>query len=334
MAKLKEYISKIFSKSFLTLFIPFYIIISLTYLLNISRLSSRISLDSQDFLTFYSYVIPDIIFITLPLTFLAAIINLFSKLSENNEAIALFSLGIRPKTLLKTIFPLSLLFTLLLLLIAIFIIPYSNQTMKNFKNKKIYESNLKILPNTLSQDFGGHHIFIEKNSNGNFKNITMFTPKEGNNFQILISESGSVVNPPQEVSYLNLNNGSIYQTQKNDYKIINYKNMKLFNNAKFYTSKVDSFFNYWLKHKQKFYYYTLLSLTPLLLFVFYFSLGIYNPRYQRNFASLYILLSVMVIYIPAVLARKYEYPFVAIAVVFAWILLSILSYYLRVAKRF
>ena len=334
MVKTKQYILQLFSKSFLTLFIPFYIIISLTYLLNISRLSSRMSLDAQDFFTFYSYVIPDIIFITLPLTFLAAIINLFSKLSENNEMIALFSLGITPKKIIKSLFPLSFLFTILLLLIAVFVIPYSNQTMKNFKNKKLYESNLKILPNRLSQDFGDHHIYIEKNSHGNFKNITMFTPKERNNFQILIADNGSVINVPNKPGYLNLNSGSIYQTQNSDFKIIDYQNMKLFNRAKLYSSKVDSFKEYWLKHKKKFYYYILLSLTPLLLYIFYFSMGIYNPRYQKNFASLYTLLSVIVIYVPSIIARKQESPYVAIAVVILWIVLSFTLYKLRVAKRY
>ena len=334
MVRVKQYILQLFSKSFLTLFIPFYIIISLTYLLNISRLSSRMSLDAQDFFTFYTYVIPDIIFITLPLTFLATIINIFSKLSENNEMIALFALGITPKKIVKLLFPLSLLFSILLLLIAVFVIPYSNQTMKNFKNKKLYESNLKILPNTLSQDFGDHHIYIEKNINGNFKNITMFTPKEKNNFQILIADTGSVINIPNRPGYLNLNNGSIYQTQNSDFKIINYQNMKLFNRAKLYSSRVDSFQKYWLKHKEKFYYYILLSLTPLLLYMFYFSVGTYNPRYQKNFASLYTLLSVIIIYVPAIIARKYELPCIAVTVIFLWIFLALLVYNSRIAKRY
>ena len=334
MVKSKQYILQLFSKSFLTLFIPFYIIISLTYLLNISRLSSRMSLDTQDFFTFYSYVIPDIIFITLPLTFLAAIINVFSKLSENNEMIALFSLGITPKKIIQSLFPLSLLFTILLLLIAVFVIPYSNQTMKNFKNRKLYESNLKILPNRLSQDFGDHHIYIEKNTEGKFKNITMFTPKEKNNFQILIADNGSVINIPNKPGYLNLNNGSIYQTQNSDFKIIDYQNMKLFNRAKLYSSRVNSYQKYWRQHKKKFYYYILLSLTPLLLYIFYFSMGIYNPRYQKNLASLYTLLSVIVIYVPSIIARKYETPNVAVAVVVFWILLSFSLYKLRVAKRY
>ncbi len=334
MVKAKLYILKLFSKSFLTLFIPFYIIISLTYLLNISRLSSRMTLNMHDFFTFYSFVIPDIIFITLPLTFLAAIINLFSKLSDNNEMIALFSLGITPKNIVKMLFPLSLLFTLLLLITAIFIIPYSNQTMKNFKNRKLYESNLKILPNRLSQDFGNHHIYIEKNMQNSFKNITMFTPKEKNNFQILIADTGSVINLPNRPGYLNLNNGSIYHSHNDLLKIINYKNMKLFNRAKLYSSKVDSFKKYWLEHKRKFYYYILLSLTPLLLYIFYFSMGIYNPRYQKNFASLYILMSVIIIYVPSVIARKFEKPYITLAVIFFWLLLSLITYKLRVTKRY
>lgn len=334
MLKLKSYISKTFAKSFLALFIPFYTIISLTYLMNISRLSSRISLNANDFFTFYAFVIPDIIFITLPLTFLGAIINSFSKLSENNETIAIFTLSYSPKKVLKSLFPMALLFTLLLLVITAFIIPYSNQEMSNFKSKKIYESNLKILPKSLSQDFGKHHIFIEENNDGQFKNVTMFTSKEKGQFQVLVSNTGSVINIPNKPSYLNLNKGSIYQTKTNGLQIINFDNMKLFNKAKYYTTKVVSAYRYWLAHKQKFYYYALISLTPLLLFIFFLSVSIYNPRYQKNRSSLYILLSTLIIYIPAILARKEISPYPTIGVMFLWIFLSFLFYNTKILKRY
>lgn len=334
MDKLKSYILKTFNKSFLALFIPFYAIISLTYLMNISRLSSRVSLDAGDFFTFYAYVIPDIIFITLPLTFLGAIINSFSKLSENNEMVALFTLGFSPKKILLSLLPLALLFTLLLLIITVFIIPYSNQAMSNLRSKKIYESNLKILPKKLNQDFGKHHIFIEANNNGQFKNVTMFTQKEKGNFQILISKNGSVINTPNAPGFLNLNKGLIYQTKTDGLQIIDFENMKLFNNAKYYSSKISSAYNYWLTHKQKFYYYLLISLTPLLLVALFLSFGIYNPRYQKNRSSLYILLSILIIYIPAILARKEAGPYLTIGVVFLWILLSLAIYNRKILKRY
>lgn len=334
MLRSKQYILKTFSKSFLTLFIPFYIIISLSNLIYISRLSSRITLSSSDFLTFYMFITPDIIFITIPLTFLAATINTFSKLSESNEMIALFSLGVRPKEILKSLLPLASLFTLLLLIIAIFIIPYTSQTMNNFKLKKIYESNLKILPNSLSQDFGNHHIFIKKNIDGHLEDVTMFTHQKNSNFQILFSQSGSIQNPDNKRSFLNLEDGTIYQTQKENLKIINFKDMKLFNNAKYYSNKVLPFREYWLRDRGKFYYYTLLAMTPLLLFLFYFSLGIYNTRYQMNLSSLYIILSIIIVYVLSIIAKKQVNVCVPISIIFLWVFLSLLTYNRRVANRY
>jgi lipopolysaccharide export system permease protein len=334
MLRSKQYILKVFSKSFLTLFIPFYIIISLSNLIYISRLSSKISLSSSDFLTFYILITPDIIFITIPLTFLAASINTFAKLSESNEMIALFSLGIRPKEILKSLFPLATLFTTLLLIIAIFIIPYTSQTMNNFKNKKIYESNLKILPNSLSQDFGNHHVFIKENIEGNLKDVTMFTHQKNNNFQILYSQSGNIQNPPNKRSYLSLRDGTLYQTQKENLKIVNFKDMKLFNNAKLYSSKVLPFKDYWLRDRGKFYYYALLALTPLMLFVFYFSLGVYNSRYQMNLSSLYIILSIIIVYVLSIIAKKQTNVCVPISIIFFWIFLSLFTYNNRVANKY
>jgi len=80
MVRVKEFLLTTFTKSFLTLFLPFFIIISLTYLIKLSNLSSKVNLNLIDFGTLYIFVLPHIIFATIPLTFIGAIINSFAKL--------------------------------------------------------------------------------------------------------------------------------------------------------------------------------------------------------------------------------------------------------------
>ena len=333
MAKLKTYILNNFIKSFITLFVPFFIIMSLIYIINISKLSSKITLEFQDFIILYLYVLPDIIFSTLPLTFLGAVINSLSNLSESNEAIAIFSVGYTPKKIANYLLPTAFLFTALITILAIFITPYTTQKMKNYRNKKIYESKLKILPKKLSQSFGKHHIFIDENIDGKFKNVTMFTQDRNGKTQILLAKSGYVYNDANS-SYLNLDNGILYRNTKSGFSIIDYKNLKLYNNSKYYSKKILPPIEYWKKNIEKFYYFILISFSPLFLIYLYIAFGIYNPRYQKNLAALYIVISVLLVYIPAILIRRLENIYLLIAFLIGWIVISIIVFNKKVLKRY
>jgi len=334
MDRLKAYILSNFTRSLITLFIPFFTIMSLIYIINISKLSAKMVLEFQDFFTLYLYVLPDIIFATLPLAFLGAIINSLSHLSESNEVIAIFSIGYRPKKILSYFLPISLIFTVIIVIISIFITPYATQKMYNYRNKKIYESNLKILPKKLSQTFGKHHIFIDENKNGKFKNVTMFTERQDGHMQILLSKDGFMKNEVNSSSYLNLHNGMLYRYRNNGFSIVDFENMKLYNTSKYVSSKILSTKDYWLEHRAKFYYYLLISLSPLLLILLYISLGVYNPRYQRNLSSLYMIGSILLIYLLAIVTRKTDSFYVLIAVFLLWIFISILFFNKRVLKRY
>ncbi len=336
MDRLKSYLLNNFTKSFATLFIPFFTILSLIYIINISKLSAKITLSSSDFIAFYLYVLPDIIFATLPLAFIGAIINSISNLTETNEMIAVFASGYKPKKLIKYFFPIALLFTLIIGTLGLFISPYTTQKMQNFKSQKIYESNLKILPKKLSQHFGNNHIFIKSNKDGIFQNVTMFRQNSDKSMQLLISKSGFINNNFDKNinSYLNLDNGSIYKHKDRSFQIIDFKNMKIYNSSKFYSKKILTTKEYWKKNRKKLYYYILISISPLLLFILYIAFGIYNPRYQKNRASIYILLSVLLIYIPSIITRKSGSLYLLIATVILWLTISIIVFNKRVAKRF
>ncbi len=333
MAKIKQHILNNFLKSFLTLFVPFFIIMSLIYIINIAKLSAKVTLDFSDFITLYSYVLPDIIFATLPLTFIGAIINSLSNMTENNETTALFSLGYSPKKIIHYLLPTAVMFTIFTTILAIFIIPYANQKMTNYRAKKVYESKLKILPKKLSQNFGKHHIFIEENRDGKFKDVTMFTKQSDGSIQILLSKEGNINNDINS-SYLNLDNGTLYKHNNKEFQIVDFKNMKLFNNSKYYSNKILNTKEFWLKHKAKFYYQLLIALSPLMLFILYISFGIFNPRYQKNLASIYILISVLLIYLPAIITRKLNNPYVLVAILILWLVISITTFNKKILKRY
>ncbi len=334
MAKLKEFILTNFVKSFLTLFVPFFIIIALTYLIKISNLSSKVNLEFLDFATIFMHVLPHIFFASIPLTFIGATINTFAKLSEENEAIAIFSLGYSPIKIYKFMLPLATLFSIFLLILTLYILPYADQYMDNFKSKKIYDAKLRILPKKLSQSFGKEHIFIESNKNNEFKNVTMFSEDKDGYMQIMLSKSGSIEHHKGEKSYLNLNNGSLYRYKGKNFQIIDFKNLKLYNNKRFYSHKILKPKAFWKKYLKKFYYFLLISLSPLLILPLLITFGLFNPRYQKNRASTYILLSVLLVYIPAILAKEKASLYITLAIIIIWIIVSITLFRQKLSKRY
>ena len=332
MAKAKAYILKTFIKSFLTLFLPFFIIILISYIIKLSTITAKLNLELSDFLMMLLYIMPKIFFVTLPLTFIGAIINTFAKLSNENEVLTLFALGYNPKNIFLYFFFVTLFYSIILLLIALFIVPLSEQKMENFKKQKIYEAKLKIVPKKLHQSFGNAHIFIDENKNGTFKKVTLFQKENSNIFQILFAKSGSL--KKNKRAYLNLNEGTLYKYHQDKFQIVYYKNMKIYNDKRFYQKKILSPIDYWKKKKGGLLFNILISLSPFIFLPALIALGIYNPRYQRDFSSFYILFIVLLIYLPALIVNKNENLLIFFIILSTWIILSFTIFYSKLLKRY
>ncbi len=324
MLKAKKFLLDNFLKSFLTLFIPFFIIISIIYIIQLSNLSFKINLNFKEFMTLYLYMLPKILFSTIPLSFIGAIINSLSNLSNENELIAIFSLNYSPKSLIKFLFPLATLLSIFLLSLTFIIIPITSQKIDNFKKRKIFEAKLKIVPRKLSQNFGKYSIFIENNINNKFHNVTLFS-NENNYMQILLAKTGNF-KERNNTKYLDLNNGYLYKYKDKSFEIINFNNLKIFNNKKFYSNKFLTYKEFWKKNDKDFLYYLLISLSPIFTLPLLISFGIYNSRYQKNLSSFYTFITILIIYIPAVIVNRKGNIYIFLFFLLFWITLSFLIF--------
>ncbi len=333
MDSLKSYIISKIIKNFLTLFLPFFALMSAIYIVNISRFSAKINLSTLDFFTLFSYTLPDILSTAVPLAFFGAVVNSFASLSYNSEMIAIFSLGYSPKKIVKTLLPTTILLTSALLLLSLIIKPITEQKAEIFKTKKIYEEKLKILPNKLSQNFANHHIFIEKGNQNSFENITLFSKEKDNTTQILLAKNGNIVNTKPQ-SYLNLNNGTLYKHQNNSYTIINFKNLKLYNTQKEYLPTFKTINNFWKSRKKQMLYHTFIAISPLLLLLLLISVGIYNNRYETNLSTLYLFIISIGVYILALFIRKNGNFTLVILFSLILVAISILTFKNRLLKRY
>lgn len=310
MVNAKRYISANFSKSFLLTFLPFFLIISLVYLVRISSLTAKVKLSLSELLTLYSYSIPDIVFYTLPLSFVAALTNVLLRMSTDNELIALYALGLKANKVLKSLFMVSLLFSALLLTISLFAMPMTKQLYKSFKQEKRGEAKLNIVPGKLGQKFGDYYIYIKEKKDGTFHDLVIYNRTDENKEQFFASKNGKLKQKNGQTSLL-LNDGYGYTYSSDTLQQAKYSTLEAFDTSRKKNYHFENTVAYWKKAKHdkkimhQLLFYIFVSLIPLLSVYLVAAFSMINPRYQNNHSFLIIFSTTLLLYLLASSLKKW-----------------------------
>lgn len=287
MVNVRGYLSSNFTRSFLTIFLPIYLIISLIYLIKLSSLTAKINLTFYELLELYIYSLPEIVFYTLPFSFITALSNVLGRLSQENELIALYALGIKAKSVLKGFFLLGLLFTVLLLSISFIAMPLSKQSLKSFKDEKRAQASFNITPGKIGQKFGDFYIYVKDNKGNSFQNLVIYNQTSLGEEQFFSSQRGELLHEENTV-LLKLTDGYGYTYAKDRLQEAQYKELKVYDQTKEEAFDFKTVQSYWAQIKtqkkimHKALFYLFVSLIPLLSIYFIAAFTMINPRYQPN----------------------------------------------------
>lgn len=301
MVKIKGYLSSNFTKAFLTIFLPFFMIVSLVYLVKIAQLTSKIQINFAELLTLYAYSLPDIIFYTLPLSFITALSNVLLRLSQDNELIALYALGLKAKKVLHSLVLLSFVFSLLLFTISFLAMPLSKQHKKSFIKAKQTDAKLNIVAGQLGQKFGDFYIYVKEKKEGIFHNLVIYNRTNRASEQFFSSQTGKLKHE-NAVSSLLLNDGYGYTYGKADLQQAKYKSLEVFDKNKQSQFRFQSLKDYWYGIKtdsgrrHKMFFYIFVSLIPLLSIYLIAAFTMINPRYQKNRSFMVIFATTFLLY--------------------------------------
>lgn len=312
MVNVKGYVSSNFTKSFLTIFLPFFMIISLVYLVKISALTSKIQIDFLELLQLYSYSLPNIIFYTIPLSFIAAVTNTLIKLSQDNELIALYALGLKANKVLKSILLISILFSILLAAISFLGMPMSKQLYASFKEKKKAEATLNIVPGKLGQKFGDYYIYVKEKDakSGIFHNMVIYNRTKKDEEQFFSSKKGQLNRNAKTASLL-LENGYGYTYTKEKLQQAKYKTLEVFDTKQKYRFHFQDIVSYWALAKVdkvrrgRILFYIYVSLIPILSVYLAAAFSMINPRYQSNYSFIIIFSTTLFLYLIASSLEKW-----------------------------
>ncbi|MCD6654733.1 MAG: LptF/LptG family permease [Sulfurovum sp.] len=339
MVNIKGYISTNFTKAFLTVFLPFFLIISLVYLVKIASLTAQIQISFTEMFQLYSYTLPDIIFYTLPLSFVAALTNVLMRLSLDNELIALYALGLNADKILRSLFVLGLLFSLLLLFVSFLAMPLSKQYYQSFKTTKQAEAKLTIVPGKLGQKFGDYYVYVKENKDDIFHTIVIYNRTNKDQEQFFSSLSGKLNKENNQTSLL-LNEGYGYTYTNTKLQQAQYKRLQVYDTTVQKDFRYQDIFNYWAqaavnqKLMGKILFFIFVSFIPLLCVYPIASFAMINPRYDANHSFLIIFTVSLFFYFIASSLDKWGNFYIVLLMIFTIALFGKWLFAKRVAKYF
>lgn len=178
----------------------------------------------------FSYLLPTFFSITVPLSFLLGILLGFGRLSADNEYIALKASGVSLYSLLKPIFFIALLFTLLTAWLTIDIAPASKTAFRS----KLFEiassrASIGIRPGIFNDDFDGLVLYTREmdERQGVMQGVFISDEREDETPATIVAQEGRFIPAPEDYNLtLRLSNGTIHRRptkeKKATYQIIGF----------------------------------------------------------------------------------------------------------------
>jgi len=339
MDRIQKYILSNLSTLFISIFMPLFAIASVIFSIKLATYTAVIQLSLYDMAKLYLFVLPEILFYTLPISFfVAATLSLF-KLSNDNEMVVLFSLGIKPSFIIKTLFKPALLLSTLLAFNFFILFPHAKVLSSNFVSYKKSEAKFNLSASEFGHSFGDWLLYLgEDNADGTYSKVFLFNKKKEE--EILISAQTAELMNDSGILRLKLKNGEGYSYSKDEFSQINFETMLINSTMKTSLKKYKEPLDYWLsqdnwkKKKRMFITDTLLALFPILSLFLVASIGIVHARHQKSRVFLYLFIGVVIFYGAALgLHKKLDFYTIPIVII-TWTVATYIIYKKNIVNRF
>jgi len=341
MKILQKYILNHVSMLFLSVFLPLFAIASVIFLIKLATYTAVIQLNIWEMSKMYIFVLPDVFFYTLPFSFFIAVTLTLFKLSTDNEVIVLFSLGIHPNFIIKTLMTPATILSILLFFNFLVLYPHTKTLSKNFLAYKKSEAKFNLSASEFGHKFGPWLLYIGKdNPDGTFEDVFLFKKNETENEEVLISAKTATIINETNVLRLKLTEGEGYSYSKDKFSQINFKEMYINDSLTTNLSKYESPLEFWQsdinkKRKERaFIMDTLMSLFPVISLFLAAAIGIVHVRHNKGKTYLYLFLSILIFYqVTAVLRSTigyYTIPLVGLT----WLITTYIYYRKAIVSKF
>ncbi len=290
-----------------------------------------------EMLQFYAYSVPEIVLYILPITFFASSVITLAKMSFDLELIVVFALQAGIKEIIKPFVFLSIIVTVNILVIGFILKPITKYKIEEFVQLKKENAQINIKPSEFGQNFGNWLLFVkDKKDNKTFQNIALFSKDKSSETFINAGEA-SFINSKGKFRLI-LEKGHAYNFSENEVEQIKFNKMVVNENAHMGELKFDGIIKYWQsindsdRLRKDIAFTILTSFFPLLSLLLIISLGIFNPRYEKNRSAFYSIVFIILYFVLLnIIGSRFPY-LVLIIVPAVWLSISYYIYHLRVRK--
>jgi lipopolysaccharide export system permease protein len=318
---------------------PLFAIASVIFLIKLATYTAIIQLTVFEMFKLYLFILPELLFYTLPVTFfVAAVMSLF-KLSSDNEMVVFFALGIKPSFLLKTYFKPALLLTILLSFNFFVMFPHATVLSSNFIRYKTSEAKFNLSASEFGHNFGEWLLYIGKaNPDKTYSDVFLFH-KDDKEEVLLGGKKAEVINDGG-ILKLKLTHGEGYNYSKDKFSQMNYEELVINNMMTSNLREYHNAWDYWFdedRRKEKIKMFitdALLSLFPIISLFMIVSIGVVHVRHQKGRIYLYIFLSLLLFYGMTIGLQPFLMFYTIPAVILAWLAVSLYFYKTTIVKRF
>lgn len=340
MDKLRHYILSHLSILFFSIFLPLFAIASVIFLIKLATYTAVIQLTLVEMFKLYLFVIPELLFYTLPIAFVVAGALTLYRLSNDNEMVVVFSLGISPSFVARVLGVPALLLTILLLVDFIVVTPYIKIISANFLDKKKAEAKFNLTASEFGHHFGDWMLFVNKSDQNArvFSDVVLFNKAMKD--EILIKSDQAELINEGGILKLKLDNGESYSYNNELLKTMIFKtayiNDKMSTDPMIYRSILDYWTNNELRERknQRLITNTLLSLFPLISIFLVIALGVVHARHQKRWIYLWLFLSVVGFYAASIVTQRWFAFHTIWIVALLWSIMGYIFYRRLVGNRF
>ncbi len=341
MDKLYNYILSNLSILFFSIFLPLFTIASVIFMIKLATYTAVIQLTIGEMGKLYLFVLPELLFYTLPISFIVGGALTLFRLSNDNEMVVVFSLGISPSFITKVFALPAFLLSILLFINFVVLTPYVNHLKRNFLTIKKSEAKFNLTPSEFGQNFGDWMLFINKSDQNSkaFGDIVLFN-KEMKDEILITAKKAELINNNNGVLQLRLDDGKSYSYTQDLLKTMlfqtGYINDMMSKDNDVYQGTLD----YWTNNEkrsqkdQQFITSSLLTLFPLLSVPLILALGIVQSRHQKRWIYLWLFLAIVGYYSSSIIVQQWFGFHTIWVVALLWFTLSYGFYKRLVGTRF
>ena len=339
MNRLEKYIINNLSMLFLSIFSALFTIASVIFLIKLATYTAIIQLSVWEMAKLYIFTVPELLFYTLPITFFVSAALTIFRLSNDNELIVLFALGIHPKFILKTLFKPALLLSLLLMFTFFVLFPHTKTLSRNFVSYKKSEAKFNLAASEFGHKFGNWLLYLgSKNNDETYSDIFLFN-KNAEEEVLIGAKQANIIND-SGILRLKLTDGEGYSYSKEKFSQIDFDTMFINDTLTSSIVPYKTTISYWKepagrdKKIPMFITNSLLSLFPIFSLFLVLSISVVHARHQKSKIYLYLFLGILIYYGLTLSLHKtllfYTIPIVS----FVWLLGTYLIYKKIILSRF